>query len=126
MSNEDSAIKIHVETQYLDNQSVPSEQRHLFSYTITITNLSDQAVTLKSRHWIITDANGKVSEVQGEGVVGETPRIKPNEAYRYSSGTVLATAVGVMHGKYHMETDSGQAVEVLIAPFRLAKPGIIH
>lgn len=126
MSNEDSAIKVHVETQYLDSQSVPSEQRHLFSYSITIVNLSDQAVTLKSRHWIITDANGKVSEVQGEGVVGETPRIKPNEAYRYSSGTVLATTVGVMHGKYHMETDAGKALEVLIAPFRLAKPGIIH
>lgn len=126
MSNEDSAIKIQVETKYLDDQSSPQQHRHLFSYTITIVNLSDQAVTLKARHWIITDANGKISEVQGEGVVGETPRIKPNEAYRYSSGTVLETSVGVMHGKYQMVDDHGKAFDVLIAPFRLAVPGIIH
>ncbi|MCH1919123.1 Co2+/Mg2+ efflux protein ApaG [Shewanella sp. A3A] len=126
MTNEDSAIKIHVETQYLDDQSSAPQHRHLFSYTITIVNLSDQAVTLKTRHWIITDANGKISEVQGEGVVGETPRIKPNEAYRYSSGTVLETSVGVMHGKYQMVDDHGKTFDVLIAPFRLAVPGIIH
>ncbi|WP_417760322.1 Co2+/Mg2+ efflux protein ApaG [Shewanella sp.] len=126
MSNEDSAIKVQVETKYLDDQSSPQQHRYLFSYTITIVNLSDQAVTLKTRHWVITDANGKISEVQGEGVVGETPRIKPNEAYRYSSGTVLDTAVGVMHGKYQMVDDNGEPFDVQIAPFRLAVPGIIH
>ncbi|KFZ36929.1 protein ApaG [Shewanella mangrovi] len=126
MTVEDSAIKIEVKTQYLDHQSSPKEDRYLFSYTITIINLSDEPVTLETRHWLITDANGKINEVQGEGVVGETPTIKPNEAYQYTSGTVLETSVGVMQGKYQMRTDSGREFHAIIAPFRLSVPGIIH
>ncbi|MDF0533250.1 Co2+/Mg2+ efflux protein ApaG [Shewanella sp. A32] len=124
--NQQAPIKIEVKTEYIAHQSAPEEDRYLFSYTITIVNLSDENVTLKSRHWIITDANGKKTEVQGAGVVGETPKIQPNTAYQYSSGTVLETPLGFMEGRYLMETDQGQSFYAPIKAFRLAVPGMIH
>ncbi|MFQ6372758.1 Co2+/Mg2+ efflux protein ApaG [Shewanella sp. YIC-542] len=119
-------VKIAVQTEYLTHQSAPDDERYLFSYTITITNLGDQRITLKSRHWIITDANGKKTEVQGAGVVGETPAIEPNTAYQYSSGTVLETPLGFMEGQYLMETAQGRSFYAPIDAFRLAVPGMLH
>ncbi|GGY97663.1 MULTISPECIES: Co2+/Mg2+ efflux protein ApaG [Shewanella] len=121
-----NSVRVEVKTEYIAHQSAPNEDRYLFSYTITIINLGDESVTLKSRHWIITDANGKKTEVQGAGVVGETPKIQPNTAYQYSSGTVLETPLGVMEGRYLMETDQGRSFYVPINAFRLAVPGMIH
>ena len=93
-------IRIQVVTSYIDDQSEPDEGRYVFGYTITIANDGDVAARLVSRHWIITDANGKVQEVNGDGVVGEQPHLQPGEEFRYSSGAVLETPVGAMQGLY--------------------------
>ncbi|GIU08540.1 protein ApaG [Shewanella sp. c952] len=119
-------IKVEVKTEYIEAQSTPDEEKYLFSYTITIINLGDQDVTLKSRYWCITDANGQKSEVEGAGVVGETPTIKPNTAYQYTSGTVLETPFGVMEGNYTMIKKNGEEFKAPISAFSLAIPGLLH
>jgi ApaG protein len=119
-------IRIEVETAYLDEQSDPKERRYVFSYTITIRNEGGVAARLLTRHWVITDANGKVQEVRGEGVVGEQPHLKPGQGFRYSSGAVLETPVGAMQGSYQMVTDDGMQFDAPIAAFRLAMPGIVQ
>jgi len=119
-------IRIEVVTSYVDEQSVPESGRYVFSYTITISNEGDVAARLISRHWIITDANGKVQEVNGDGVVGEQPHLNPGQSFRYSSGAVLETPVGAMQGLYRMQTDSGARFDAPIAPFTLAVPGLLH
>lgn len=119
-------IRIEVETAYLDEQSDPKERRYVFSYTITIRNEGLVSARLLTRHWVITDANGKVQEVRGDGVVGEQPHLKPGQGFRYSSGAVLETPVGAMQGSYEMVTDDGMRFDAPIAAFRLAMPGILQ
>lgn len=119
-------IRIDVRTEYLDRQSRPAEDVYAFAYTITIHNDGDQAAQLVSRHWIITDAEGRVQEVRGAGVVGEQPLIRPGESFEYSSGAVIATPVGSMRGAYHMVDAAGLRFEAPIAPFTLARPGVLH
>ncbi|MGL4614624.1 MAG: Co2+/Mg2+ efflux protein ApaG [Shewanella sp.] len=126
MSALETSIKVEVKTEYIEQQSSPEDQKYLFSYTITIINLGEAPAKLETRHWIITDANGHTSEVKGAGVVGETPTIPPNTAYQYTSGTVLDTPLGIMHGSYGMISDSGARFNVIIKPFRLAMPGLLH
>jgi ApaG protein len=120
------AIKVDVETAYLADQSDPAVPRYVFAYTITIRNNGPVAATLMTRRWVITDANGKVREVRGEGVVGEQPCIPPGHAHRYSSGAIIETPVGVMEGSYGMVTDDGVAFPASIPAFRLAVPGILN
>src|SRR3954467_8682494 len=120
------AIRIEVETAYLDEQSDPKERRYVFSYTITIRNEGSVSARLLTRHWVITDSNGKVQEVRGEGVVGEQPYLKPGQRFRYSSGAVLETPVGAMQGSYQMVADDGEQFNAPIAAFRLAMPGLLH
>jgi ApaG protein len=119
-------INIEVETNYLDDQSEPREQRYVFAYTITIRNEGEVPAKLLKRHWIITDANGRVQEVRGDGVVGEQPYLKPGQGFRYSSGAVLETPVGTMQGSYQMVGDDGAKFEAPIPAFRLAMPGMLH
>lgn len=119
-------IRIHVATQYVDDQSEPDIDRYVFAYTITIENRSELPAQLLSRHWLITDANGKVQEVSGDGVVGEQPKLRPGETYRYSSGAVLETPVGAMQGRYRMQADDGIDFDAPIPPFTLAVPGMLH
>jgi ApaG protein len=119
-------ISIDVETTYLDDQSEPREQRYVFAYTITIRNEGEVPAKLLTRHWIITDANGRVQEVRGDGVVGEQPYLKPGQGFRYSSGAVLETPVGTMQGSYQMIADDGAQFDAPIPAFRLAKPGMLH
>ncbi len=119
-------IRIEVSTKYIVGQSEPDVGRYVFSYTITIENLGDLPARLLSRHWVITDANGKVQEVTGDGVVGEQPHLNPGESFRYSSGAVLETPVGAMHGSYRMEADNGTNFDAPIPPFTLAVPGVLH
>ena len=126
MEEKECDIAIDVATSYVDDQSEPDASRYVFAYTITISNTGNVAATLRSRHWIITDANGKVQEVNGDGVVGEQPHLNPGERFRYSSGAVLETPVGAMQGLYRMETESGATFDAPIAPFTLAVPGLLH
>jgi ApaG protein len=126
MDDYDCDIHIHVATSYMDDQSEPEADRYVFAYTITISNEGEVPATLLSRHWIITDANGKVQEVSGDGVVGEQPHLNPGERFRYSSGAVLETPVGAMQGLYRMETDGGESFDAPIEPFTLAVPGLLH
>ncbi|MEJ2310332.1 MAG: Co2+/Mg2+ efflux protein ApaG [Gammaproteobacteria bacterium] len=122
----DQEIMIHVETAYIEAQSAPDEDQYAFSYTITIHNTGSEAAKLLNRHWIITDANGKVEEVRGEGVVGEQPYLKPGEAFRYTSGAMLDTPVGSMEGEYEMVADNGRHFLAAIPPFSLAVPNKLH
>lgn len=126
MDEKTCEIGIHVATDYVDEQSEPESDRYVFAYTITISNNGDIPARLISRHWIITDANGKVQEVSGDGVVGEQPHLNPGEEFRYSSGAVLETPVGAMQGLYRMEADNGVNFDAPIAPFTLAVPGVLH
>lgn len=119
-------IRVSVETQYLDDQSAPDEDRYVFAYTITIENAGTVAAQLISRHWLITDANDKLQEVRGEGVVGEQPHLKPGEAFRYTSAAMIETPVGTMHGSYQMVADDGQAFDAEISPFSLTMPRVLH
>ena len=126
MENKSYEIKIDVATNYIVEQSEPDVGRYVFAYTITIENLGDLPARLLSRHWVITDANGKVQEVKGDGVVGQQPHLNPGETCRYSSGAVLETPVGAMQGSYRMKADNGTHFEAPIPPFTLAVPGVLH
>jgi ApaG protein len=126
MGDKECDIHIHVATDYVDDQSEPDADRYVFAYTITISNDGNVPARLLSRHWVITDANGKVQEVSGDGVVGEQPHLNPGERFRYSSGAVIETPVGAMQGMYRMETDGGTSFDAPIAPFTLAVPGLLH
>jgi ApaG protein len=119
-------ISVAVDTRYLEDQSDPDEHRYVFAYTITIRNRGTVPAKLLGRHWVITDANGKVQEVRGEGVVGEQPHLMPGQGFRYTSGAVLETPVGSMQGAYRMLADSGVEFDAPIAAFTLAIPGKIH
>lgn len=119
-------IAIEVTTQYLPDQSDPAAERYFFAYTIHVTNIGSVAAQLISRHWVITDAAGKVEEVRGLGVVGHQPLLKPGESFEYTSGCPLATPVGTMQGSYQMVAEDGTRFEAPIAEFMLAMPRTLH
>jgi ApaG protein len=119
-------IQISVRTTYIPEQSDPSSDRYVFAYTITIANTGTASAQLISRHWIITDAENKVQEVRGLGVVGEQPFLKPGESFEYTSGTSLATPVGAMRGTYQMVSEDGQKFDAEISEFTLSMPRVLH
>ena len=119
-------VRVEVESQYAPNHSQPFQEVWTFHYTVKISNEGDDTVQLLSRHWIITDGNGKVEEVQGPGVVGEQPVLAPGESFTYTSGCRLQTSSGVMRGTYSMVTESGEHFDVEIAPFMLREPYTVH
>ena len=125
-NNPVDAIEVKVASTYLPAESNPQESIYTFSYTVTITNQGQRAARLMTRHWIIVDSSGKKQEVQGDGVVGEQPHLKPGESFQYSSGTIIETPAGIMEGKYHMVTDSGDHFTAEIPPFALAVPQMLH
>ncbi|MGB0712512.1 MAG: Co2+/Mg2+ efflux protein ApaG [Gammaproteobacteria bacterium] len=126
MSSNPYDVGVSVETQYIDKQSEPDSDRYAFAYTVTITNDGEQPVQLMTRHWLITDGNGKVQEVRGDGVVGEQPYLQPGRGFRYTSGTVLETPVGSMEGSYQMVADDGHRFDAAIPRFSLSMPRAIH
>ena len=126
MSEDYYKIQVEVETLYVDEQSLPEKDLYVFAYTITIHNDGNMPARLLNRHWIITDANNKVQEVKGEGVVGEHPYLKPGEHYRYTSGTMLETPVGTMRGSYQMIADDGVEFDADIPSFTLSMPRTLH
>jgi ApaG protein len=119
-------ITVQALAQYLPEQSSESDRRYVFSYTVTITNTGEETAQLVSRHWIITDADEQVQEVKGLGVVGEQPTLKPGETFQYSSGSAIATPVGIMTGTYQMMATDGTPFEAKIPPFVLSVPRILH
>ena len=116
-------VRVEVESQYAAEHSRPFQDHWFFHYTVRITNEGDETVQLLSRHWVITDGQNRVEEVQGEGVVGEQPVLRPRDAFRYTSGCPLKTPTGSMRGSYEMASDDGERFEVLIPEFSLDLPG---
>ncbi|MDR3416394.1 MAG: Co2+/Mg2+ efflux protein ApaG [Nevskia sp.] len=127
MSNTSTrGVRIVVEPRFVPDQSDLASHSYLFAYHVTIRNESDETVQLRSRHWIITNGEGKVEEVRGPGVVGYQPLLKPGEQFQYTSGCPLNTPVGTMHGSFQMVTEDGEAFDALIDPFRLAVPHALN
>jgi ApaG protein len=126
MSNLAYQLEIQVQLEYLAEQSSLIDDRYVFAYKIRITNQSNSSVQLLGRHWIIQDANQRVQDVRGQGVIGQQPLINPNESFEYSSGVTIATPVGTMHGSYQMVSADGQRFEVPIPQFKLVMPRVLH
>ena len=126
MNRNEHSVDIEVATRYLDEQSEPGQDRYVFAYTIHIRNAGSVAARLLARRWLITEANGKVQEVEGEGVVGQQPCLRPGEHFVYTSGAVLETAVGTMQGSYAMLADDGTAFDAPIPQFTLTVPRTLH
>jgi ApaG protein len=116
------SIRVRVRPEYLEAQSAPDEGRFFWSYTVEIVNEGSETVQLRSRYWRITDANGRIEEVRGPGVVGQTPTIGPGQSFEYTSGCPLRTASGIMVGSYQMEQPDGTLVDIAIPPFSLDSP----
>ncbi len=125
---ESKRYQITVTTQgvYVPEQSDEEGDRYAFAYTITIANTGTVAAQLISRHWIITDADGKVQEVRGLGVIGEQPLVKPGESFEYTSGTTIATPVGTMQGTYQMVAEDGVKFDADVPEFVLSMPRVLH
>lgn len=119
-------VEVSVRTEYLEDQSLPSEGKYFFSYTVTIKNVGKIPAKLISRHWVITDANERIEEVRGLGVVGEQPRLKTNESFEYTSGTIINTPVGTMYGTYQMVADNGYEFDAEIPMFSLNIPKVLN
>lgn len=115
-------VRVQVSPEFLPDQSDPRMGLWVFAYHIRISNTGDETVQLQSRHWIITDASGKVEEVKGPGVIGQQPVLRKGESFEYSSGCPLPTPVGTMHGTYQMVNSRGDRFDAKIAPFTLAEP----
>lgn len=121
-----NGIRVRVRTDFLAERSSAEHRRYAFAYTIRILNEGAVTVQLKTRHWIITDGDGAVEEVRGDGVIGEQPVLQPGEAFEYTSGCILETPCGTMQGSYHMVCDDGSEFDAQIAPFLLAVPGSLN
>jgi ApaG protein len=119
-------FSVSVETAYVPDQSDDAQNRYVFSYTITITNVGSVTAQLISRHWIITDASSQVQEVRGLGVVGAQPLLQPDESFQYTSGCVLTTPVGTMQGSYQIVAEDGTQFEAPIPVFTLSIPRTLH
>ncbi len=119
-------ITVNVIPQYLKDQSDPGQHQYVFAYTVTLLNSGSVPARLLTRHWIITDADGKTQEVRGPGVVGEHPHLAPGESFEYTSGAILPTPVGSMMGSYQMQDDDGTLFDAVIPAFTLSAEIIFH
>lgn len=124
--NKKNYIIVEAIPHYIENQSSAEEDRYVFAYTISISNAGSNAAKLLGRRWLITDANGKVQEVKGDGVVGEQPYLRPGEVFRYTSGAIIETQVGVMQGEYLMISDDGEHFNAPVPKFTLSVPRVLH
>ncbi len=119
-------VRVQVKPEYDAESSLPDQSRWFFKYTVTISNEGTETVQLITRHWIITDGNGKVDEVRGPGVVGYQPTLDPGQAFRYTSGCPLTTSFGLMRGTFQMVTSDGEHFDAEIAPFELSEPYLVN
>ena len=117
-----SGIRVRVTPRFLEDQSAPEEGRYFWAYTVEISNGGKETVQLKTRHWLITDGNGRRETVKGPGVVGKTPKLAPGKSFSYTSGCPLSTPSGIMSGSYQMEMDDGRMLDVAIPGFSLDSP----
>jgi ApaG protein len=117
-----NGIRVSVQAVYVPEQSAPMAKRYVFAYTVKIANEGNASAQLRSRHWMITDAGGKLEEVRGPGVVGQQPLLRPGEEFEYTSGCVLQTPRGEMKGTYQMQRPDGSSFDATIAPFSLSLP----
>ncbi|MDI1230856.1 MAG: Co2+/Mg2+ efflux protein ApaG [Methylobacter sp.] len=124
--NEKNKIIVEAKPLFIEAQSSPDEDRYVFAYTITITNVGKIPAKLLQRHWLITDSNGKTQEVRGDGVIGEQPYLKPGESFRYTSGAMIETPVGTMQGDYTMHSDDGDNFQADVPRFTLSIPRTLH
>jgi ApaG protein len=115
-------IRVTVRPVYLDDQSTPNDYHFVWAYHVTIENMGQETVQLRSRHWRITDARGELHEVKGPGVIGEQPTLEPGDRFEYTSGTPLATPSGIMAGSYQMENERGETFDIEIPAFSLDSP----
>lgn len=115
-------VTVSVEPYYLEDQSTPDDDHYVWAYHVRIENKGTETVQLLTRHWRITDSNGVLQEVRGEGVVGEQPVLSPGEAFEYTSGTPLATPSGIMVGTYGMQLADGRLVDINVPAFSLDSP----
>ncbi len=126
MDNNEYRFDVAVDTCFLDEQSAPDNGRFVFAYTVRIRNCGTVAARLLGRRWLITDGNGKIEEVAGEGVIGEQPWLRPGDGFEYTSGAVLETDTGIMRGSYDMLADDGTRFAAPIPPFTLSIPRTLH
>jgi ApaG protein len=119
-------IRVTVKTSYWPERSSPQAGQYAFMYTVEITNTGPEPAQLKRRHWVITDATGRVEEVKGEGVVGKQPRLGPGERFEYTSWAMLRTPFGSMRGSYAMARQDGSEFEARIPEFALTQPHALH
>ena len=119
-------INVTVTPQYLGDQSQPENNQYVFAYTVLMENTGEVSAQLLTRHWVITDSEGKTEEVRGPGVVGEHPHLKPGESYKYTSGAILQTPVGTMMGSYQMRDENGELFDAIIPAFTLSAEIIFH
>lgn len=124
--NPEQQITVTVTPEYLKEQSKPEEQQYVFAYTVKLENTGTISAKLLTRHWIITDAEGKSQEVRGPGVVGEHPHLQPGEHYEYTSGAIIPTPVGTMMGSYQMRDDEGGLFDAIIPAFTLSAEVVFH
>ena len=126
MSTITDGIRISVKPAYWAERSIPESGQFAFMYTVEIANVGQQTAQLESRHWVITDANGRIEEVRGEGVVGKKPKLGPGERFEYTSWAMLRTPFGTMRGSYFMVRPDGKQFEAKIAEFALTQPNALH
>ena len=119
-------IDIQVNPAYIAEQSDPTKDHYVFSYTVTIRNSGSNPAKLLTRHWVITDGDGLTQEVKGDGVIGEQPHLHPGEGFQYTSGTFMNTPFGTMHGSYQMLTDAGEKFDAVIPTFQLTVPNTLN
>lgn len=124
--SQEQEITVTVTPRYLLEQSRPDEQRYVFAYTVLMENTGTASARLMTRHWIITDAEGKTQEVKGPGVVGEHPNLAPGECFEYTSGAILPTPFGTMMGSYQMRAETGEIFNAEIPAFTLSAGVVIH
>jgi ApaG protein len=124
--SEKNKIVVEAQPQFIKEQSSPEQNRYVFAYTITITNVGELAAKLLTRQWLITDSNGKVQEVRGDGVVGKQPVLKPGNIFRYTSGAIIETPVGIMQGHYIFISEQDERFTAIIPKFTLSIPRVLH
>lgn len=125
-STDAETIEIQAVSQFIDEQSDVDADRYVFAYHITVRNTGKVTAQLLTRHWVITDAEGSVQEVRGEGVIGQQPVLRPGERFEYTSGCTIATPVGTMKGSYQMVAENGTRFDATVPEFTLAMPRTLH